>query len=82
MFSSMKREGYMESELSDIFRVKRGRQKYSPCVPGDPKLCCLCTILSLSKETYKYLEPNCKNLVFVSYVSLIFVNEKLFCLIN
>ena len=29
----------MESELSDIFRVKRGRQKYSPCVPGDPKLC-------------------------------------------
>ena len=64
MFSSMKKEGYMESEPSDIFRVKCGRQKSSPCVPGDLKLCCLCSILSLSKETYKYLEPKCKNLVF------------------
>ena len=36
MFSSIKMEGYMEPELSGIFLSKKGSQKYTAWVPGDP----------------------------------------------
>ena len=36
MFSSIRMEEYMESELSGIFLSKTGLQKYRTWVPGDP----------------------------------------------
>ena len=47
MFSSMKKEEYMQSELSSIFVCKSCHQQYSAWVPGDPTPGCFCSVMSL-----------------------------------
>ena len=54
MFSNLKMEEYMESELSD-----KNIQKYSAWVPVDPTPSYLYSAMSFLSETYKYFEPNC-----------------------
>ena len=77
----MKMEKYMESELSDIFQVKLVA-KNSVWIPGDPKSGCLCSVTSLSEETYEYSEPECQTVFLIKqYTSLIYFKEKIFCLI-
>ena len=48
----------MEFELSSIFSIKSGRQKYSALVPGDPTTSSFCSVMSLFEETDKFSEPN------------------------
>ena len=50
MFPGMNIEEYMESELYDC---NTGCQKYSAWAPGNPTLCRLCSVMSLSEETHK-----------------------------
>ena len=56
---SMKMEEYMELRISGIFQVKLIAKKYSAWVPVDPRLTCLCSVMSLSEETCKFTEPDC-----------------------
>ena len=64
MFSSIKMEKYMKSELFHIFLSKTVCQKYSAWVPEDPTTTCFCSVKSLSKELYKFSEPDCYTVVF------------------
>ena len=59
MFSSMKMEDYMRSEVFLHFLSKTGCQKYSAWFSGDPTPSCFCSVMSLSQEIYKFSEPDC-----------------------
>ena len=57
MFSSMKMEEHMKSEICSIFLGYTGCQKCSTWVPWGPTLSILCSIMSVFEETYKCPEP-------------------------
>ena len=60
MFSSMKKEEYMKSELSGIFQVNLVAKNivFGSLGTQRPTQSCFCSMISLFEETYKFSEPN------------------------
>ena len=59
MFSRVKKEEYMESELSGLFQVKVAAKNIVFGSLGDPTQSWFCSMMSFFEETYKFFEPNC-----------------------
>ena len=71
MFFNIEMDECMESEIS-------AGQKYSAWVPEVPTPSCLCSVITLSEETYKWCQSDCSIVFFFLvkyYTNWIYVKE-------